>query len=103
MFNESGETDGEEAIIRQGDANVYVYNPALDEEKRLSDGSFDDIKFDPYLAEPWLDVIVTTNSTSIVVPAPVYGMMDYIFARYYKGKPADIVIYRNYPYDYVVR
>ncbi len=80
--------------IKEGEANVYVYDPSLKVAKRLSVASLGDANIDEELAQSGKNVYDLTGT--LMTAAPAYGMMDYVFARYYENRPADIVIYRNY-------
>lgn len=99
-INASGVATGAESIIKEGDANVYVYDPVLKEARRLSVGSLGDANYDAMLADSTKTALVGASNTPVACPA--YGMMDYIFARYYNNKPADIVIIKNYEFDYSI-
>jgi hypothetical protein len=86
-------------IIKEGDANVYVYDASITREtRRLSVGSLGDANYD----EELLTKDAVLKGTSTTISAPAYGMMDYIFARYYNNRPADIVIIKNYEFKYNV-
>ena len=87
-----------DVIIKEGDANVYIYDPMLRETRRLYVGSLADAYYDADLLT--YNVVIKNNGTTIAAPA--YGMMDYIFVRYYGNRPADIVIYKNYEFEYIV-
>lgn len=82
-------------IIKEGAANVYVYDPELRDAKALSVGGLGDAEVDANL-----DKVGKVSGGNLTgdVPTPAYGMMDYAFARYYNNKPADIVVYKNYDF-----
>ncbi len=83
--------------IKEGSANVYVYDPELRDAKALSVGGLGDAEVDEDLNT--VDGTVTGGDLgSDEVDTPAYGMMDYAFARYYNNKPADIVVYKNYDF-----
>ena len=82
-------------IIKEGSANVYVYDPELRDAKALSVGGLGDAEVDANLDKAGT---VTGGDLTGTVNTPAYGMMDYAFARYYNNKPADIVVYKNYDF-----
>ena len=93
---EDGAIDGETLeTIKEGSANVYVYDPELRDAKALSVGGLGDAEVDDDLNKAGT---VTGGDLTGTVNTPAYGMMDYAFARYYNNKPADIVVYKNYDF-----
>ena len=93
---EGGAIDGNTLeTIKEGSANVYVYDPELRDAKALSVGGLGDAEVDEDLNKAGT---VTGGDLTGTVNAPAYGMMDYAFARYYNNKPADIVVYKNYDF-----
>lgn len=87
--------DRDTQIIKEGSANVYVYDPELRDAKALSVGGLGDAEVDANLDKAGT---VTGGDLTGTVNTPAYGMMDYAFARYYNNKPADIVVYKNYDF-----
>ena len=87
---------GDTEIIKEGSANVYVYDPELRDSKALSIGGLGDADVDENLYKE--DGKVSGGDLDSAVNTPAYGMMDYAFARYYNNKPADIVVYKNYDF-----
>lgn len=92
----SGKATGDTEIIKEGSANVYVYDPELRDSKALSIGGLGDADVDDNLYKD--DGKVSGGDLTGDVATPAYGMMDYAFARYYNNKPADIVVYKNYDF-----
>ena len=96
-------SDPIDEIIKEGDANVYIYDASITREtRRLSVGSLGDADYDDELLTKTAILKKATDDKAVdaTVSAPAYGMMDYIFARYYNNRPADIVIIKNYDFKY---
>ncbi len=96
-----------EQYLKEGDANVYVYDVTMKKDFRLSVGSLGDADTDEELMATKADgsaktvkpiSAATLDGTNATVNTPAYGMMDYVFVRTYDNKPADIVVYKNYDF-----
>lgn len=95
---ESGKITGKNLeTIKEGSANVYVYDPELRDAKALSVGGLGDAEVDEDLNTVG-GTVTGGDLRASTVDTPAYGMMDYAFARYYNNKPADIVVYKNYDF-----
>lgn len=98
------DADDTQIIKTSTDTNVYVYNSNVNDKYALETGSLGDAELqDKDLAsldENGEPMKVEGDSKYIEdgTVTPAYGMMDYIFARYYNNRAADIVIYKNYDF-----
>ncbi len=100
-----GTLSGSTTIVKEGDANVYVYDPAMRDARQLVIGGLSDAELD----EDLVAASTTVKGGDLLAPivntdgAQAYGMLDFVFARYFYNKPADIVVYKNYDFGkYVV-
>ena len=101
IFTEEISGKDNTAIVKEATGtNVYVYDPQLKDTVSLDLGGLGD-------AELYADELVTPGYTisggdlkgSINTDdGYAYGMLDYVFARYYNNKAADIVVYKNYDF-----
>ena len=83
--------------LTAGDANVYVYDPNQRGDNALYVGSIADITVDEKLFDGKYTV---EDEDGNDVATPAFGMADYVFVRQYDGDTMDIVIYKNYEFDY---
>ena len=83
--------------LTAGDANVYVYDPNQRGDNALYVGSIADITVDEKLFNGEYDI---DDEEGNAVADPAFGMADYVFVRQYDGDTMDIVIYKNYEFDY---
>ncbi len=102
-LNADGSLNGAVQYVKEGDANVYVYDVNMKNDYRLEVGSLGDANVDEELMTAGGTVLpevgsATLDGTNASVATPAYGMMDYAFVRVYNNKPADIVIFRNYDF-----
>lgn len=82
--------------------NVYVYDPMLRESNSLDYGSLGDAEIvdDELGIEGYK---VSEGDVGAAIDTPAFGMLDYVFARYYNNRAADIVVYKNYDFgSYVI-
>lgn len=92
--------DGGSYTVKDNDKpNVYVYDPNLRGNSQLYVGSLNEVTVDEKLfdTKKYDDVDVDEFGT---VDVPAYGMADYIYVREYDDDVADIVIYKNFEFDY---
>ena len=83
--------------VKEGDANVYLYDVNMKADYRLDLGSLADANVDEDLFAAGKTVIAEDGMTTLTT-TPAYGMADYVFVRIYNNKPADIVVYKNYDF-----
>ncbi len=101
-LNADGSTNGGIEYVKEGEANVYVYDINMKKDYRIEVGSLGDAVVDEDLIDAtdiWGGKTGKVDNAGVAGPA--YGMMDYVFVRTYNNKPADIVVYRNFDWgDY---
>ena len=89
--------DSELHTLRQENANVYVYDPNQTGDSILKVGSMADVDVDEKLFNGDYEI---EDEDGNAVDSPAFGMADYVFVRQYDGEIEDIVIYKNYLFDY---
>ena len=85
--------------LSQDNANIYVYDPMQTGDAILSIGSLADIYVDEKLYNGDYEI---EDEDGNAVDSPAFGMADYVFVRQYDGEVMDIVIYKNYEFNYDV-
>ena len=90
--------DNQQIIKESNDTHVYVYDPQLRDSNSLDTGSLGDAEIidDGLVEEGGYKVSgdeIDSGTTTIA-----YGMLNYVFARYYNNRAADIVVYKNYDF-----
>ena len=89
--------NAEKIRVAAGDANVYVYDPNQRGDNALFVGSIADITVDEKLFNGEYTV---EDEDGNDVATPAFGMADYVFVRQYDGDVMDIIIYKNYEFEY---
>ncbi len=98
LLDENGDpTDVKKTFKENADTNAYLFDSQLKYSNALDLGSLTDADiFD----DLFIDGTVKVDGETITGPA--YGMLDYVFVRTYNRRVADVVVYKNYEFDYDV-
>lgn len=92
-------------IKETAETNAYLFDSQLKYSNALDLGSLldADVVDDVYVEGPdpkYGDAIEVGKAT--ITSFPAYGMLDYVFVRTYNRRVADVVVYKNYEFDYDV-
>ncbi len=97
-------TSETQSITETDITNVYVYDPNL-KKNPIDIGSLGDVNVaDELTSSKYTYEINFTGKdkgfTASLETGECQGMLDMVFARYYNNKAADIVVYKNYDFEY---
>lgn len=92
------DNDNQQIVKESTGTNVYVYDPQLRDSNSLDTGSLSEAEIidDNLVVEG--GYTVSGDEIDSGTKTIAYGMLNYVFARYYNNRAADIVVYKNYDF-----